>query len=88
MTCSIDSISTICLRAYSTNDIAALSRRIRSDRLPLLVQSWMRQNLSDRDLENGVFQRLSAVVLSAGSIRCSAPCPSADQIVCEVDPDF
>ena len=86
MSCSISSISTLCLEAFSTDDLPSLSRRISSRRLPGLMQMWMRNNISDRDLENGVFDRLSSVLFSATTIRCSVPeCPSVEYIVCDYD---
>ena len=44
------------------------------ENLPNLIETWMRQNLSNEHLYNGVFDALaSAVYTVEGSIQCSVP---------------
>ena len=77
MECSIGSIADLCLGTptdtlaegfTSTSAIVELQGEFTE-----VIQCWMRENLSSRDIESGTFHSLAAVVMEASRIQCTLP---------------
>lgn len=93
MSCSITSIATICITTPSKNEILKNIKLYEPSRTTLLeraesiklIQVWMRQNLSNQHLYNGVFRELVSAVSTEGLIGCSTPhgcAQTVEQISC------
>ena len=86
--CDVDSIATLCLGLPAKTELVQLLQPptdIPTEGRPMLVQLWMQTNLSSRNLRDGLFDSLAAVLEQAAFIRCTVPNNStgtADQINC------
>ena len=79
MSCNISSIADLCLQAptdalaegfnSSSSDIVI----IQTQRLVPNIQQWLRQNLNNEDIDSGVFDSLSSMLLQVGQIQCTIP---------------
>ena len=95
MDCSISSIAKLCLQAPPESIAQGFSTASQIEILPpgneaSSIECWLRENLTRRDIENGLFHSLVPVLRAVHDIICTIPPGSTntEQINCNVDDSF
>ena len=89
MSCNISSIADLCLQAptdilaegfnSTSNEIVVIPTR----RLVPSIQQWLRQNLNSEDIDSGVFDSLSSLLLDVARVECTIPQNSTiEELMC------